>query len=40
LLAALQMTVQRHEAAFGVLEADVQRAPAFRPRREASRNVI
>jgi hypothetical protein len=25
MLAALQMTVQRHEAAFGVLETDIQR---------------
>ncbi len=32
MLAALQMTVQRHEAAFGVLETDVQKRVRQQPR--------
>ena len=32
LLGALQMTIQRHEAAFGVLETDVQKRAARRPK--------
>ncbi len=38
LLAALQMSVQRHEAAFGVLETDVQKRvqpSAYRPQQAA-----
>ena len=35
LLAALQMSVQRHEAAFGVLETDIQKRVQPSARRQA-----
>ncbi|HHM12942.1 MAG TPA: DUF3467 domain-containing protein [Planctomycetaceae bacterium] len=41
LLAALQMSVQRHEAVFGVLETDVQKRlrPQFQQQQQAGQNA-